>query len=186
MVKERIAALLEEAVQRCVRDGLLPAGQYRVDLETPRQAAHGDFAANVALVLSKQHAEATGAKKPDPRGLARAIVDRIEDREGLLAARPVIAGPEIVRKLARVERVRILVQDRAAEAAARRILRKSAANLAAVEFFHAPTDRGWTRDYCPLFVRNRTGEVALTNWRFNAWAKYDDWKVGRIQGNRRA
>ena len=93
MVKERIAALLEEAVQRCVRDGLLPAGQYRVDLETPRQAAHGDFAANVALVLSKQHAEATGAKKPDPRGLARAIVDRIEDREGLLAARPVIAGP---------------------------------------------------------------------------------------------
>ena len=83
---------------------------------------------------------------------------------------------EIVRKLARVERVRILVQDRAAEAAARRILRKSAANLAAVEFFHAPTDRGWTRDYCPLFVRNRTGEVALTNWRFNAWAKYDDWK----------
>ena len=83
---------------------------------------------------------------------------------------------EIVRKLARVERVRILVQDRAAEAAARRILRKSDANLAAVEFFHATTDRGWTRDYCPLFVRNRTGEVALTNWRFNAWAKYDDWK----------
>ncbi|MGA3042931.1 MAG: agmatine deiminase family protein [Bryobacteraceae bacterium] len=82
---------------------------------------------------------------------------------------------EIVRKLARVERVRILVQDRAAEDAARRILRKADANLAAVEFFHAPTDRGWTRDYCPLFVKNRAGAVALTNWRFNAWAKYDDW-----------
>jgi agmatine deiminase len=83
---------------------------------------------------------------------------------------------EIVRKLARVERVRILVQDRAAEEGARRILRKSGADLRTVEFFHAPTDRGWTRDYCPLFVRNRAGEVALTNWRFNAWAKYDDWK----------
>lgn len=83
---------------------------------------------------------------------------------------------EIVRKLAEVERVRILVEGRAAEHAARRILRKAAANLAAVEFFHAPTDRGWTRDYCPLFVKNRAGEVALTNWRFNAWAKYDDWK----------
>ena len=83
---------------------------------------------------------------------------------------------EIVRKLARVERVRILVQGRAAEDAARRILRKADANLAAVEFFHAPTDRSWTRDYCPLFVKNRAGEVALTNWLFNAWAKYDDWR----------
>jgi len=82
---------------------------------------------------------------------------------------------EIVRKLAQVERVRILIQDGAAEEGARRMLRKSGANLDAVEFFHAPTDRGWTRDYGPLFVRNRAGEVALTNWRFNAWAKYDDW-----------
>jgi agmatine deiminase len=55
-------------------------------------------------------------------------------------------------------------------------LRKAGANLDAVEFFHAPTDRVWTRDYCPLFVKNRAGEVALTNWRFNGWAKYDDWK----------
>jgi agmatine deiminase len=83
---------------------------------------------------------------------------------------------EIVRKLAQVERVRILIQDRASEEAARRVLRKSGANLDAVEFFHATTDRGWTRDYGPLFVRNRAGEVALTNWRFNAWAKYDDWR----------
>ena len=83
---------------------------------------------------------------------------------------------EIVRKLAHVERVRILIKDRAAEDAARRMLRKAGANLAAVEFFHAPTDRSWTRDYCPLFVKNRAGELALTNWRFNAWAKYDDWR----------
>ncbi len=83
---------------------------------------------------------------------------------------------EIVRKLARVERVRILIQDGAAEEAARRVLRKSGANLDAVEFFHAPTDRGWTRDYGPLFVSNRAGDVALTNWHFNAWAKYDDWR----------
>jgi len=83
---------------------------------------------------------------------------------------------EIVRKLASAERVRILIDNRAAEEAARRILRKAGANLEAVEFFQAPTDRSWTRDYGPLFVKNRAGEVALTNWRFNAWAKYDDWK----------
>jgi agmatine deiminase len=82
---------------------------------------------------------------------------------------------EIVRKLAWIERVRILVHDGSAEETARRILRKAGADLAAVEFFHAPTDRSWARDYCPLFIRNGVGEVALTNWRFNAWAKYDDW-----------
>ncbi len=93
MVKERVARLLAAAVQRCVRDGLLPPGDYGIDLEIPRQAEHGDFAANVALALSKQHAAATGAKKPNPRALAQAIVERLEDPEGLLAAPPQIAGP---------------------------------------------------------------------------------------------
>jgi agmatine deiminase len=82
---------------------------------------------------------------------------------------------EIVRKLARVERVRILIKDGPAGVSATRILHKAGANLDAVDFFYAPTDRSWTRDYCPLFVANRAGVVALTNWRFNAWAKYDDW-----------
>lgn len=98
-----------------------------------------------------------------------------EDWPGRFAPIPWVYA-EIVRKLARVERVRILIAGRAAEKAARRILHKAGANLAAVEFFYAPTDRSWTRDYCPLFVRNRAGEVALTHWRFNAWAKYEDWQ----------
>ncbi|HZT30268.1 MAG TPA: agmatine deiminase family protein [Bryobacteraceae bacterium] len=83
---------------------------------------------------------------------------------------------EIVRKLARVEKVRILVEDRAAAQAARRVLAKVGADLAAVEFFPWPTDRSWTRDYCPLFVRHPSGEVALTDWEFNGWAKYANWK----------
>jgi len=83
---------------------------------------------------------------------------------------------EIVRKLARVERVRILVQDEALEQDARRKLKKAGADLEAVQFFRLPTDRVWTRDYCPLFIRNAKGEVAITDWRFNGWAKYDNWK----------
>jgi agmatine deiminase len=82
---------------------------------------------------------------------------------------------EIVRKLVEVERVNILVDNENAMHRARRMLRKSGANLAAVEFFAVPTDRVWTRDYAPLFVRNAAGEVAVTDWIFNAWAKYDDW-----------
>ena len=93
MVKEQVAALLRDALQKCVLDGLLPPGEYLVQLDSPKQAAHGDFAANAAMAFAKQHAAATGAPKPNPRALAQAIVDRIEDREGLLAAKPEIAGP---------------------------------------------------------------------------------------------
>src|ERR1043166_1619929 len=69
---------------------------------------------------------------------------------------------EIVRKLARVECVRILVEDSEAEASARKVLGRAGADLDAVEFFQLPTDRVWTRDYGPLFVKNRAGEVAIT------------------------
>jgi agmatine deiminase len=79
---------------------------------------------------------------------------------------------EVVRLLARFERVRILISDAKAEAVAREQLEKSGAPLDAVEFIHCPTNRSWTRDYCPLFVKNAGGEVAATRWRFNGWAKY--------------
>ncbi|MDW8353612.1 MAG: agmatine deiminase family protein [Bryobacterales bacterium] len=83
---------------------------------------------------------------------------------------------EVARHLAPGERVRILVENREMEERARRRLRQSHADLAAVEFFHCPTDRSWIRDYGPVFVRNARGEVAITNWKFNAWAKYRNWR----------
>jgi len=101
---------------------------------------------------------------------------------------------DIVRHLARVERVRILVQDRVEERAARRILQKSGADLAAVEFFVAPTNRGWTRDFAAIFVKRCGGAgadtrvcpsgVAATKWCFNAWSKYDDWQKDNAAMNR--
>ena len=84
---------------------------------------------------------------------------------------------EVVRKLSCVEPVRILVENRALEAQARRVLAKAGARLEAVEFFGCRTNRAWTRDTGPLFVKNRRGEVAITAWRFNAWAKYHDWQL---------
>jgi agmatine deiminase len=83
---------------------------------------------------------------------------------------------DIVRHLSQVERVRILVADADAERAVRGLLKKAGANLPAVDFFRIPTNRGWIRDFGPIFVRNGKGETAVTNWRFNAWAKYKDWK----------
>jgi agmatine deiminase len=82
---------------------------------------------------------------------------------------------EIVRLLAARERVHILVEDEAAEKRARGILKRAGANVAQVDFYPWPTDRVWTRDSGPIFVRDTAGQVAITNWHFNAWAKYDDW-----------
>jgi arginyl-tRNA synthetase len=71
----------------------LPAGPPpEVQLDPPKQKAHGDFACNAALVLQKQHAAATGAARPNPRALAQAIVARLADPDGLLS-KVEIAGP---------------------------------------------------------------------------------------------
>ncbi len=85
---------------------------------------------------------------------------------------------EIVRNLARHERVHILVNDAAAEAKARQVLERSQALSDHVHFHQWPTDRVWTRDSGPIFVtrRNANDPVAVLNWRFNAWAKYPNWQ----------
>src|SRR5579863_10244376 len=57
------------------------------------------------------------------------------DWPGKFAPIPWLYG-EIVRHLARVERVRILVEDEPAERAAKNILKSVHADLAAVDFFH--------------------------------------------------
>src|SRR5208282_3245378 len=62
------------------------------------------------------------------------------------------AFAEIVRHLARVERVFLIVEDRASEARAKAVLAKSGAALEAITFFHIPTDRGWMRDSGPIGV----------------------------------
>ncbi len=97
------------------------------------------------------------------------------DWPGKFAPIPWIYG-EIVRRLARVERVRILVAGGEQERRARGVLEKSGANLRTVDFFRVRTDRSWTRDFGPIFVKNVRGETAILNWRFNGWAKYDNWR----------
>jgi agmatine deiminase len=84
---------------------------------------------------------------------------------------------EIVRTLAG-EIARILVNSAAHERQARRVLERVGVDQTGVEFFRFPTNRGWTRDFGPLFVRrsNPRPELAIARFRFNAWAKYPDWK----------
>ena len=90
---------------------------------------------------------------------------------------------EIVRHLSAVEDVHILVNDAAAEKRASGILRRHGAVLARVHFHRWRTDRVWLRDSGPIFIKKQIlrsaqddkGHVAITNWKFNAWAKYPNW-----------
>jgi agmatine deiminase len=100
---------------------------------------------------------------------------RRDDWPGKFAAIPWVYA-EIVRHLHQAERVCILVNDPRTEARARRILRRAGLDLRRIEFFSMVTNRSWTRDYGPLFVRDPSGAIALTDWQFNAWAKYPDWQ----------
>ena len=86
------------------------------------------------------------------------------------------AFAEMVRLLSQMERVFLLVEDRAGEERARTILKKAGAKLERVEFFRAATDRGWMRDSGPICVKNAKGEVAYNNFVFNGWAKYENHK----------
>jgi len=86
------------------------------------------------------------------------------------------AFAEIVRHLARVERVFLFVENRESESRVRTLLKKSHANLENVTFLRVPTDRGWMRDSGPICVKNAADEVAFNNFAFNGWAKYDNHK----------
>ncbi len=91
---------------------------------------------------------------------------------------------EIVRQLAAVEQVHILVQNADAEKRAQGVLKRAGVNLATVRFHQWPTNRVWTRDSGPIFIRRSASRdvkkldaLAITNWKFNAWAKYPDWEL---------
>jgi agmatine deiminase len=85
---------------------------------------------------------------------------------------------EIVRRIAPGEIVRMLVNSAAAQKQARRYLARCGADLGRVEFVAHPTNRGWTRDSGPIFVR-RGADTAIVHFHFNAWAKYPDWERDR-------
>ncbi len=99
------------------------------------------------------------------------------DWPGKFAPIPWVYG-EMVRRLAPGEIVRVLVESKTHEQAACRTLERIGCDTARVEFFRVPTDRGWTRDSGPTFLyrEEKRSQVAVCRFRFNGWARYDDWK----------
>jgi agmatine deiminase len=89
---------------------------------------------------------------------------------------------EIFRRIAPGETVRLLVNSRAEGTRAINSFLRAGANTGTLECIVHPTNRGWTRDTGPVFVRRfaaRRLETAIVHLHFNAWEKYPDWRKDR-------
>lgn len=96
---------------------------------------------------------------------------------------------EIIRSLATRERVELIVNSAEAARQARKVLERADALSANIRFYRWPTNRVWLRDSGCIFVTPQPG-VAQPNsrgrlsaqkplalkFRFNAWAKYSNWR----------
>lgn len=84
---------------------------------------------------------------------------------------------EIAAVISRREKVRINVA-RPLMGRARSLVARAGADPLNVEFHDHPTDDAWCRDHGPIFIKNgSTGEIAVTDWKFNAWGrKYSAYK----------
>jgi len=110
---------------------------------------------------------------------------------------------DIIRNLARHERVELIVNSAAAERQARKLLDRANALSKNVRFHRWPTNRAWLRDsgciFCTYDINSRgagtparesqghnSGLLAL-KFRFNAWAKYSNWrrdeKIGTLMAH---
>ena len=99
-----------------------------------------------------------------------------EDWPGKFQPIPWVYG-EIVHYISRGEKVRIIVQSKSHQKKAEAVLKAVDADLNNIEFFKLETDRNWLRDAGSQFVKNGKNETVLINFKFNAWAKYDNYKL---------
>ncbi len=92
---------------------------------------------------------------------------------------------EIARKITRGEKLRALTNSSMHEAQAEKVLTRSGVDPSQVQFLRIPTNRGWTRDLGPIFLRRpatpaeaeQGAEIAVARFHFNGWAKYPDWRL---------
>jgi arginyl-tRNA synthetase len=102
-VRERLTQAIAEAALRLLREAGDEAALPELTVEVPRQAEHGDFATNAALVLTKR------LRRP-PREIAGRLVEAL-CASGDLVARAEVAGPGFVNVWLADDRWRRLLAD---------------------------------------------------------------------------
>ena len=83
---------------------------------------------------------------------------------------------EIVKYISRGEEVRIIVESKQHKEKAERVLKAADISSGNIEFFTLKTNRGWTRDSGPVFIKESNNKISTVNFKFNGWAKYPNHK----------
>ncbi|MCX5843701.1 MAG: arginine--tRNA ligase [Deltaproteobacteria bacterium] len=87
-MKSRLRTLLQDAVKACVNQGVLDIEAVPfIEIDITKEAAFGDYASNIAMVLASR----VKGKLP-PRKIAEVIRGHIQDNHGMLA-KVEVAGP---------------------------------------------------------------------------------------------
>jgi agmatine deiminase len=102
-----------------------------------------------------------------------------DDWPGKFKTIPWVYG-EMIRKISAGEKIYLLIRNKADEDLARRIIKSVGVDTRKVQFVTHPTNRGWTRDTGPIFIKRQAEggktETAIVHFHFNGWAKYDNWR----------
>ncbi|HQF43836.1 MAG TPA: agmatine deiminase family protein [Ignavibacteriaceae bacterium] len=99
-----------------------------------------------------------------------------QDWPGKFQPIPWVYG-EIVRYISREEKVRIIVQSKEHQKKAEAVLKAVGVDFSNIDFFKLATNRNWLRDAGPQFVKNKKNETVLIKFDFNAWAKYNNYRL---------
>jgi agmatine deiminase len=87
---------------------------------------------------------------------------------------------EMMRKISEGEKIYLLVRNKTDENLARKILKHVGSDSRKVQFITHVTNRGWTRDTGPIFIKRNSddgkNETAIVHFHFNGWAKYENWR----------
>jgi len=94
MVRDQIRLLIEQAIATAQSAGVLPIFDLpAVEIVRPKQADHGDYSTNVAMVAAAAMRKATG-EKANPRAMAEALIAHLPASE--MIDKVEIAGPGFI------------------------------------------------------------------------------------------
>ena len=87
-MKSNIQSLLEQTLTTLIQQGVVPVEvQARIQVDRTKDKSHGDFATNLAMMLTK-------AARKNPRELAQLIIDNLPASE--YVSKVEIAGPGFI------------------------------------------------------------------------------------------
>lgn len=102
-----------------------------------------------------------------------------DDWPGKFETIPWVYG-EMIRRISEGENIYLIVRNKADTELAKRIIKSVGAPSDRINFVLHVTNRGWTRDTGPIFVKrkinNNETETAIVHFHFNGWAKYGNWR----------